>query len=441
MRSVLIQRPERPYEELRMDASIFKKTALIFVLSTIGFGCSQSKTTSSVFPNNKNGSDVCSQQASETRFIVHWEDGSFTVEKDQSSDSFRNGFVEKNLALIKHVDRDVRIRIKTQSASAEEATSQASDSMNWGQSLIQANALWSKGISGDGIIVGVIDGMVDTSHQQLQPNILINSAEIPNNGIDDDHNGFVDDYAGVQINKETNNPSVNIHGSHVAGIIAADPTKGSVTGVAPKAKILPAQFIGNDEGGSIGDAIVAMNYVVARGAKIVNLSWGAGPCVEIPTLKSALQQISDKGVLIVTAAGNGDSYGIGVNMDTSPAYPSAYNFANQINVAATTSDDYLISFSNYGARTVHVGAPGVAINSTIPGNSVRSLSGTSMAAPMVSGAAALIWSAFPSATASQVKQAILKSVDIVAGRQVEVSSRGRINVSKAYTELQKLLSQ
>lgn len=441
MRLVLIQRPERPYEELRMDASIFKKAVLLFVFSTIGFGCSQSKTASSVFPNNKGSSDACTQQASETRFIVHWEDGSFSVENDQSSDHFRNSFVEKNLALIKHVDRDVRIKIKTQSEATDSATAQANDGMNWGQSLIQASALWSRGFSGDGIIVGVVDGMVDTSHQQLQPNILINSAEIPNNGIDDDHNGFIDDYAGVQVNKETNNPSVNIHGSHVAGIIAADPTKGPVTGVAPKAKILPAQFIGNDEGGSIGDAIVAMNYVASRGAKIVNLSWGAGPCVEIPTLKSALQQLSDKGILIVTAAGNGDSYGIGVNMDTYPAYPSAYNFTNQINVAATTPDDYLISFSNYGARTVHIAAPGVAIYSTVPGNNVRSLSGTSMAAPMVSGAAALIWSAIPTATASQVKQALLRSVDIVPGRQVEVSSRGRINVSKAYTELQKIVSQ
>lgn len=424
-----------------MDASIFKKAVLIFVLSIFGFGCSQSKTSSSVFPDTSGKQTACKQQASETRFIVHWEDGSFSVENDQSSDHFRNSFVEKNLALIKHVDRDVRIKIKTQSKATEEATVQANDGMNWGQSLIQASALWSRGISGDGVIVGVVDGMVDASHQQLQPNILINSKEIPNNGIDDDQNDFVDDYAGVQVNKETNNPAVNIHGSHVAGIIAADPTKGPVTGVAPKAKIIPAQFIGNDEGGSIGDAIIAMNYVVSRGARIVNLSWGAGPCVEIPTLKSALQQLSDKGILIVTAAGNGDNEGVGIDMDIYPAYPSAYNFTNQINVAATTPDDYLISFSNYGARSVNIAAPGVAIYSTVPGNNVKSLSGTSMAAPMISGAAALLWSAIPTATASQIRQALLRSVDIVPGRLIEVSSRGRINVLKAYAELQKIVSQ
>lgn len=424
-----------------MDAVIFRKCLFILALSAFGMGCSQSKTSESVFPDSSGKQTACAQEVSEKRFIVHWEDGSFSVENDESADHFRKGFVEKNLALIKHVDRDVRIKIRTNAndSTDEQVNSQASEGMNWGQDLIEADALWSQGISGDGVIVGVIDGMVDTSHQQLSPNILVNDKEIPNNGIDDDKNGFVDDYRGVQINKDVNNPAVNIHGSHVAGIIAADPTKGPVAGVAPKSKVVPAQFIGNDEGGSIGDAIIAINYTISRGAKIVNLSWGAGPCQAIPTLESALKQISDQGVLIVTAAGNGDEYGIGVNMDTSPAYPSAYNFANQINVAATTSDDYLISFSNYGSRTVHVGAPGVSIFSTIPGNNVRALSGTSMSAPMVSGAAALLWSASPTATASQIKQAILRSVDIVPGRQVEVSSRGRINVLKAYNELQKIV--
>lgn len=420
-----------------MDANVLKKSFIVFAISILGFGCSPTKTSSSVFPANDPNALSCPQQSiSETRFIVHWENGTFSVESDESPDHFRNGFVEKNLARIKHVDRDVRIQLKAK--STDDVLEPASEGLNWGQGLIQAQALWNQGISGNGIIVGVVDGMVDVTHQQLQPNILVNSNEIPGNGIDDDGNGFIDDYMGIQVNKEANDPSKNFHGSHVSGVIVADPTKGTVTGVAPKAKLVPAQFIGNDQGGSIGDAIVAMNYVVSRGAKVLNLSWGAGPCVQIPTLKSTLQQISDAGVLIVTAAGNGDSYGVGVNMDIYPAYPSAYNFANQLNVAATTSDDYLISFSNYGARTVHVAAPGVAIYSTIPGNRIQSLSGTSMAAPMVSGAAALIWSAIPTATANQVKEAILRSVDVVPGRQVEVSSRGRINVSKAYSELQRL---
>jgi subtilisin family serine protease len=414
-----------------MDALFVRKMILTLSLAAFANGCSQGKTAASVFPDNPAATSACSKQASENRFIVQWENGSFSVETDQNADQFRKSFVEKNLHLIKHVDRDVTIFSDVQT----EAT--AAGELNWGPHLLEAPALWSQGIQGEGVIVGVVDGMVDVSHQQLHSNIFINTKEIPNNGIDDDNNGFIDDYMGVQINDEVNDPKVNEHGSHVSGIIAADSEFGPVEGVAPKAKILPAQFISNNQGGLIGDAIIAMNYAVDNGAKILNLSWGAGPCVEIPTLKAALKQVSDKGVLIITAAGNGDDYGIGINMDVNPTYPSAYNFLNQINVAATTIDDYMISFSNYGSRTVHVAAPGVTIYSTVPGNKVKAMSGTSMAAPMTSGAAALIWSAFPTATTAQVKQAIMKSVDVVPGRQIEVISRGRINVVKAYTELKK----
>ena len=420
-----------------MDASKFRKLLFILLASPFFNACSPAKTSSSVFPDSQGSSSACSKQASENRFIVQWEDGSFSVESDQSADQFRNHFVEKNLTLIKHVDRDVRIETQIDAT----LQTQSSDGLNWGPSLIQAPALWSQGIEGAGIIIGVVDGMVDTTHQQLRPNILVNSLEIPNNGIDDDGNGFVDDYMGIQVNSETNNPEKNRHGSHVSGIIAADSSQGPVQGVAPKAKIIPAQFIANDGGGSIGDAIIGMNYVVGRGAKIINLSWGAGPCVEIPALKAALQQISDQGVLIVTAAGNGDQFGVGINMDSNPTYPSAYNFANQLNIAATTFDDYMISFSNFGSRTVHLAAPGVNIYSTTPGNRVEPMSGTSMSAPMTSGSAALIWSAFPKATANQVKQALMRSVDIIPGRQIEVMSRGRINVLKAYGELKKLTGQ
>ncbi len=419
-----------------MDAIRLKLAAISFLILV---GCSQSKTTSSVFEDTQSKATACSQQTSANRFIVQWEDGHFSVEKDSSAESFRNGFVTENLSLIKHVDRDVKIEM--QPVQSDAISNEASGGLNWGPELIEAQALWNQNIHGQGIIVGVIDGMVDVTHDQLRSNILVNTGEIPNNGIDDDGNGFIDDYMGVQINSQLNDPSKNIHGSHVAGIIAADPSAGPVEGVAYKAKIIPAQFIANDGSGDIGDAIIGMNYAVSRGAKIINLSWGGGPCTEIPSLKSALKQISDQGVLIVTAAGNGDNHGVGLNVDVIPTYPSAYNFLNQLNVAATTFDDYLISFSNYGVRTVHVGAPGVNIFSTVPGNKVESMSGTSMAAPMTSGAAALIWSALPKATASQVKQALIKSVDIVPGRQIEVLSRGRINVSKAYNELKRSMSQ
>lgn len=413
------------------------------ILGLAAIGCSQTKTTESVFPTQAASS--CGKQASEKRFIVQWEDGSFTVEADSSSEEFRARFVKNNLPLIKHVDHDYQIQLSPQVRLNEngEAAPTGMD-MNWGPTTIQAAQLWNQNLMGDGVIVAVVDGMVDVNHDQLKSNIYINTGEIPNNGIDDDKNGFIDDYNGIKINPEVNIPSRNQHGTHVAGTIAADPTYGVVEGVAPHARILPAQFIGNEPtngqgaSGSIGDAIIAMNYAASRGAKIINMSWGVGPCVELPNLQASLKQLSDQGILLITAAGNGDSRGIGYDVDVYPTYPSAYNLLNQINVAASTISDSMIGFSNYGAVGVHIAAPGVNIYSTVPNNGVASMSGTSMASPMTAGAAALLWGAIPSATASQIKQAIIKSVDIPSGRAFDVASRGRLNVSKAYTELQKL---
>lgn len=392
-------------------------------------GCGGVKTTDTVFPTS---TDVCAEQASQTRFIVRWEDGSTTVEKGSSPEDFRSTFVSDNLHMIRHVDQDQQIQLRQQVEA--NGSGSVDETLNWGPESIDAPAVWSKGFEGAGVIVGVVDGMVDTTHQQLADNILVNSAEIPNNGLDDDHNGYVDDYKGVQINSETNDPVSNRHGSHVTGIIVADPTKGPVSGVAPKAKVVPAQFISNNGGGSIGDAIVALNYVATRGAKIINMSWGMDPCIDIPNLRATLKDLNAKGILLVTAAGNGDSRGVGINMDITPSFPSAYNFSNQINVAAATTNQILAGFSNYGTNSVHVAAPGVGIYSTTPQNQIETMSGTSMAAPMVSGAAALLMSAIPTATPAQIKQALMSAVTRPP-TPLNVKSGGVINVYDALTAL------
>ncbi|MBY0452133.1 MAG: S8 family serine peptidase [Bdellovibrionaceae bacterium] len=402
---------------------------VIITLLALLTGCGGVKTTDTVFPTS---TDVCAEQASQTRFIVRWEDGSTTVEKGSSADNFRSTFVSDNLHMIRHVDQDQQIQLRQQVEA--NGVGDTDETLNWGPESIDAPAVWSKGFEGAGVVVGVVDGMVDTSHQQLSDNILVNAGEIPNNGLDDDHNGYVDDYKGVQINTETNDPVSNRHGSHVTGIIAADPTKGPVAGVAPKAKVVPAQFISNNGGGSIGDAIVALNYVANRGAKIINMSWGMDPCIDIPNLRSTLKDLNNRGILLITAAGNGDERGVGINMDITPSFPSAYNFSNQINVAASTTNQILAGFSNYGTNSVHVAAPGVGIYSTTPQNQIETMSGTSMAAPMVSGAAALLMSAIPTATAAQVKQALMSAVTRPP-TPLNVKSGGVINVYDALTAL------
>lgn len=385
----------------------------LFVLA-LGLGlfsaCSQSKDSASVMSTQ--AAPACEQQTIAHRYIVQWEDGSFSVEDGKSDEDFRKNFVDKKLHLIKYVDRDYRIKLKTQETPTQTISAQASYPavMNWGPEKIQAPELWNQNFLGQDIKVGVVDGMVDSSHQQLSANVL--SAQ--------------------QFNNEINDPTRNKHGSHVAGIIAADPSFGPAKGVAPKAKILGGQFIANDGSGSLGDAILAMNEVAKQGARIINMSWGGAPCVS--NLKAAFDNLSAQNILLVTASGNS-----GLNLDYNPSYPATINAKLQLNVAATTMDDLMAFFSNRGFRMVSVGAPGVGIISTVPGNKLEAMDGTSMAAPIVSGLAALLMGAEPKATATQVKSAILRSVDVGA-YELQVSSRGRVNAKKALEQLRLILS-
>lgn len=368
--------------------------------------CSKQKTSESVFSTEALA--YCEAATLANRYVVKWEDGTYSIETTSSGETdedFRKNFVDKNLDFISHVDRDYQITLQQNSSN----NISQSNVVSWGPYNIKADALWSSGFYGQNVLVGIVDSMVDNSHIQLSQNVI--SVE--------------------KFNAEANDPTRNRHGTHVAGIIAANPQYGPVEGVAPSAKLVTGQFIGNSGGGSLGDAILAMNAVAAKGAKVINMSWGGAPCVQ--NLKSAISDLSDKGILIVTAAGND-----GLNLDVSPNYPAAFMFKNQMNVAASTIDNFLISFSNRGYKTVNIAAPGVNIISTVPNNGYESMDGTSMAAPMVSGAAALLWSAFPQATSVQIKQSLFSTVDV--DYDLQVSTRGRINVLRAFQTLKNTLN-
>ncbi|MFS4458880.1 S8 family peptidase [Bdellovibrio sp. HCB2-146] len=404
---------------------ILSAVAIIFALSA----CSYKKSAESVFPG-KSGADAaaCLGQAIQTRFIVEWEDGKFTVEKSSSADKFEKEFIVPKLNEIRFVQYDRTFQVET---AKEVRASGYSDS--WGQQMIKADTLWAQGIYGQNIKVGVVDSYVDTSHPQIRPRIAVNAAEIPGNGIDDDGNGVVDDYYGARfVSTPGTNPTTSSHGTHVTGIIAADPNYGDIQGVAPQSQIIPAQFISDDGRGTLGDAILAMQYAVSRGARIINASWGGSPCDT--SLKNAFVSLQDRGILVVVAAGNE-----GTDIDVSPTFPAAFNVGTQITVAASSRMDFMTYWSNSGFNLVHVAAPGEDILSTVPNNGTAYMDGTSMAAPMVSGAAALLMSARPTATAVQVKQAILQSVDVTSGHQFKVNTRGRINVQKALEVLTRLV--
>ncbi|MBV2167394.1 MAG: S8 family serine peptidase [Bdellovibrio sp.] len=404
---------------------ILSAVACIFVLAS----CSNNKSSSSVFPENGAlDSSACMGQAIENKFIVQWEDGKFTVESAENADAFTKNFIEPQLEKIKFVEFDRQLQVdKTDEVRASGFTD------SWGQDKISARSVWAQGVYGQNIKVAVVDAYVDYTHPQLQPRIAINTQEIPNNGIDDDGNGIVDDYYGASfVSVPSSNPTPSAHGSHVAGIIAADPRFGSVEGVAPQAQIIPAQFIANDGGGSLGDAVLALQYSASRGAKVINASWGGAPCVA--SLRNTFQELQNKGILVVVAAGND-----GRDIDVYPEFPASFNIGTQITVAASSMSDFMTSWSNSGFEFVHVAAPGEHILSTVPGNTTAYMDGTSMAAPFVSGAAALIWSARPQATAVQVKTALLKSVDVSPGHEFKVNTRGRINVEKALQVLKQLV--
>ncbi len=408
-----------------MDVQKFlSAVACILVLSACG-----KKSTESVFAENGAlDSSACMGQAVKNKFIVQWEDGKFTVESAKDAEEFKEKFLKPNLENIKQVEYDRLIQLDR---SSEVRTSAAGDS--WGQQMIKADSLWAQGIYGQNIKVAVVDAFVDVTHPQIAPRIAINYGEVPNNGKDDDGNGYIDDYYGASF---VSNPGTTTtkspHGTHVAGIIAADSSYGSVYGTAPRAQIIPAQFIANDGGGSLGDAVLALQYAAARGAKIINASWGGAPCVA--SLRNAFQQLESKGILIVVAAGND-----GRDVDVYPEFPASFNLSNQITVAASSRTDFMTSWSNSGYTSVHVAAPGEQILSTVPNNGTAYMDGTSMATPFVSGTAALLWSAKPNATAFQIKQAILQSVDVTSGHEFKVSTRGRINVQKALQVLNQLV--
>ena len=287
--------------------------------------------------------------------------------------------------------------------------------------------------TGDSVIIGVIDTGVDTAHVDLLGNIWTNPGEIPNNGIDDDGNGYVDDIHGWDFVNWDNGPvDDNGHGTHVSGTIAAVGNNAiGVAGVCWSAKIMPLKFLDSGGYGTTADAILAVEYASRMGANLTSNSWGGGSFSQ--ALKDAIDSSGVHGMLFVAAAGNSWE-----DNDIYPHYPSSYDLDNIIAVAATDHNDSLADEpdwgSNWGLTSVDIGAPGVSIYSTIPGNSYTYLSGTSMATPHVSGAAAIIWSKYPALTHLQVKDRIMSMADPVPDLAGKCVTGGRLNAFMTIAE-------
>jgi subtilisin family serine protease len=276
----------------------------------------------------------------------------------------------------------------------------------WGMQNIKAPQAWDITTGRPEVVVAVLDSGIDREHPDLQANLWVNPGEIPDNGIDDDGNGYIDDVYGWNFGANNNDPSDgNGHGTHVAGTIGAVGNNGvGVVGVAWSVRIASLKFLGASGSGSTSHAIQALEYARRMGFPISNNSWGFGGPTHSLSLYDAIHALQADGHLFVAAAGND-----GFNSDNSPHYPASYNLPNIISVASITSSDQRSSFSNYGPTRVDIGAPGSGILSTTPGNSYSTFSGTSMAAPHVAGAAALLLSENPEWGYGQLREILFST--------------------------------
>lgn len=286
----------------------------------------------------------------------------------------------------------------------------------YGLEKIAAPEAWNDAKGSQDIVVAVIDTGVDYNHEDLSFNMWRNPNPKNNDlvGWDFIHNDNLpfDDHA---------------HGTHCAGVIGAVGSNGKgISGVNQRVSIMALKFLSAQGSGDTAGAIRAIGYAVENGAKVLSNSWGGKGDEDNKGLREAIALAESKNVLFIAAAGND-----GTNNDTDPTFPASFDAPNLISVAATDSADKLAYFSNRGKNSVHLGAPGVDIYSTVPGGKYTTMSGTSMACPFVAGAAALVWSANPKLSHAAVKKILLETVDPIPALEGQSVSGGRLNVAKA----------
>lgn len=300
---------------------------------------------------------------------------------------------------------------------------------------ISALQAWKKTKGSDDVVVAVLDTGVDYSHQDLMNNIWTRPANVPK--YTDDDLGEMDDvhgYSAFQDKGDADDKSDpmddNGHGTHCAGIIGAESDNNfGITGIIPHVKIMPLKFMDANGSGTTKDAIEAINYVIDRkkhgvNVRIISASWGS--TAKSRALEDVIKKAGEEGIIFIAAAGNSSD-----DSDKRPHYPAGYNLPNVISVAALDRSDQLASFSNYGAKSVFIAAPGKEILSTWLGGEFREASGTSMATPEVAGVAALVLSANPKMTVKELRERLADSVDKLDSLKGKVVTAGRINAAKA----------
>jgi subtilisin family serine protease len=303
----------------------------------------------------------------------------------------------------------------------------------------QAAEAWAAGHTGSAsVVVGIIDEGIQFTHPDLEGQVWTNPYD-PVDGIDNDGNGYKDDVHGWDFDGNNNSiydggttGSLDDHGTHVAGTIGAKSNGLGVVGVNWNVTIISCKFLGR-QGGNTANAVKACDYLTdlktRHGMNIVasNNSWGGGGYSQ--AMYDAINRANTQNIVFVAAAGNGGTDGIGDNNDAVASYPSNYTNANVIAVASITSTGGISSFSNYGATSVDIGAPGSGIWSSTAYNMLSNFNGTSMATPHVTGGVALYASTHPGSSAATIKSAVLSSAVPTASLSGKCTTGGRLNIS------------
>jgi Tfp pilus assembly protein PilZ len=289
--------------------------------------------------------------------------------------------------------------------------------------------------SSDVPIVAVLDTGVDYNHNVFTQShgLWNNPDELPDNGLDDDGNGYVDDIMGWNFFSGHNKPwDDDGHGSHVSGIIVGTSIDIYESPIRQaKVQVMPLKFLGADGSGDTADAVRGIDYAITKGARVINASWGGASYSR--ALHEAFGRAYASGLFIVTAAGN-----FGTNNDSSPIYPANLTLPGLISVAASNNWDGLASFSNFGVQTVHIAAPGVTIGSTYPRNLYGYSSGTSMAAPFVAGVGAMLLREAPKLTGFQIKELILNTAKASVNFSQKIYTSGRVSFIDALRAAKKI---
>lgn len=400
-------------------------------------------------------------------YVVHWDEASAGLKSLSKENTIRSWMSELGqdaflsaealvdssywvVRLAPHLDaKDFLKRANAEPgvASVEpnylfEANETAEDPMSsqlWGMTRaggsehgLAMDAIWASGRVGDQELrVGIVDSGIDWTHPDLSPNLFTNpgeSGDKARNGVDDDGNGYIDDVHGWNFAAGNSDSRDDLgHGTHVAGTIGAVGSNGiGVAGVNWKVSLVPLKFLAKRGQGSLSAAVGAIDYAIKMNCRVLNNSWGGGP--KTKALEAKIQEAGMKGILFVASAGNDHRNNDGRFM---PAYPASYDGENILSVAAIDRKGDLAKFSNYGKTKVDVAAPGVDILSTFMGGGYKVLSGTSMAAPHVTGLAALMIAAHPWATPQEVIRRLIQTSVKRTSLSEKSISGGRIDAEAA----------